>query len=197
MYQPILFYGHNEFARTMLNGFTLSGIYNLHTGFPWTPMSNVSNDAYYIGSGIKSFRPTSYNEQAGHNYSNASFSQLNGPNSNFAQGGSAYFTPAVAVSTAFPNPPTYYPVPGIARNSFDGPKYQDLDATVGKNFGLPHVRGLGEQAGLEIRAQAFNLFNQTNLNIGSIQTDISQTNFGIIGSALGSRTVQMEARFSF
>ena len=46
-------------------------------------------------------------------------------------------------------------------------------------------------------ADAFNLFNQTNLNIGSIQTNINQTNFGSITSALGSRTVQMQARFSF
>jgi len=98
---------------------------------------------------------------------------------------------------SYPNPVVQFPVPGIARNSFTGPHYEDLDATVTKSFGLPHVRYLGEQAGIEIRADAFNLFNQTNLNIGSISNDISNQNFGIIGNALGARTVQLQARFSF
>jgi hypothetical protein len=53
---------------------------------------------------------------------------------------------------------------------------------------------------------AFNLFNKLNLNgidnnLGTINTDGTvssvNTDFGVAGGALGSRTVQLQARFSF
>ncbi len=53
---------------------------------------------------------------------------------------------------------------------------------------------------MEIRADAFNLFNQTNLNVSQIVSNINAPNFGIIqgnAAALGSRTVQLQAKLSF
>ncbi len=206
IYEPKLFNGHSEAVRTLLNGFVISGIYNLHSGFPWTPVDQSGTEAYYAGSGYNTLRPAAYNGAAKRDTSNAAFSAPSGPSPNFVGGGLNYFTRPTFSQVAFPNTITYYPTPGIARNSFNGPKYQDVDATVSKNFGLPHVRGLGEQAGLEIRAQAFNLFNQTNLNVANVSNNIENPNFGTIvvnynnngqQAALGSRTVQLEARFSF
>ena len=202
IYSPKLYAGGHQILGTLLNGFNLSGIYNLHSGFPWTPVSNSGTQAYYTGSGYGTLRPTSYTGTAGRDTSNAAFIAASGPNPNFASSNTAhpalaYFTAPVYTSVSYPNPVVQYPTPGIARNSFNGPKYQDVDATVTKNFGLPHVPFFQENAGLEIRADAFNLFNQTNLNVGSISNDIGNQNFGIIGSALGSRTVQLQARFSF
>ncbi len=202
VYQPLIYRGDHQILRTMLNGFSVSGIYNLHSGFPWTPISNSGTQAYYNGSGYGTLRPASYSGTAGRDTSNSAFIAASGPSRNFnssntAHPALAYFTPPVYTSVSYPNPVVQFPVPGIARNSFTGPHYEDLDATVTKSFGLPHVRYLGEQAGIEIRADAFNLFNQTNLNIGSISNDISNQNFGIIGNALGARTVQLQARFSF
>ena len=37
-----------------------------------------------------------------------------------------------------------------------------------KSFGLPKMRVLGDNAKFEIRVDAFNLFNNTNLNPGSV-----------------------------
>ncbi len=202
-YSPVIYRGDRQILRTMLNGFNLSGIYNLHSGFPWTPVANFPN-VYYVGSGYGTLRPSSYTGTAGRDTSNAAFIAASGPSRNFNSGlgkpALAYFTVPINTPVVYPNPIVQYPVPGIARNSFTGPKYQDLDATVTKNFGLPRVGFLGEHAGLEIRADAFNLFNETNLNVSNISNNISDTNFGIISgnyAALGSRTVQLQARFSF
>ena len=88
-------------------------------------------------------------------------------------------------------------MPGVSRNSFDGPGYQDVDATVTKSFGFPRLRVLGEGANLEVRADAFNLFNQTNLNPGSMVTNYLLPNFGQAQSGLAARTVNLQARFNF
>ncbi len=204
VYQPKLFYGHNELARVLLNGFSFSGIYNLHTGFPWTPTVNYTQSAYYTQAGFSTLRPTAYLGGAGKNYANSAFISSGAPSSNFAAGGTGYFNQysnaqVSGSSVAFPAPINFYPVPGIARNSFTGPHYEDLDATVTKNFGIPN-RFTGERSGVEIRADAFNLFNQTNLNVSQIVSNINAPNFGIIqgnSAALGSRTVQLQAKLSF
>jgi hypothetical protein len=54
---------------------------------------------------------------------------------------------------------------------------------------------------------AFNLFNKTNISATSIDTTVGSVNpdgtsspnsdFGVAGAGLGSRTVQLQARFSF
>ncbi len=89
----------------------------------------------------------------------------------------------------------------------NGPGYNDVDASLAKAFGLPRIPGLGENAKFEIRADIYNLFNKTNINpqsingnLGSVAPDGTVTpnsNFGVAGSALGSRTIQLQARFSF
>ena len=123
------------------------------------------------------------------------FTNLNFPNAGANQ---TYFTlPAAPVAGANGFATGLPTTPGVSRNSFDGPGYLDVDATVSKNFGLPHVKGLGESAGLQIRADAFNLFNNVNLNASSINTNILQSTFGQASSALSGRTVNLQARFNF
>ena len=85
----------------------------------------------------------------------------------------------------------------MARNSFNGPNYRDLDATLTKDFGLPNNRVLGENAALELRVDGFNVFNTVNLNSGSIDTNIQDSTIGQARSALSGRIVDMQARFSF
>ena len=87
------------------------------------------------------------------------------------------------------------PPPGIGRNSFRGPRYFGVDATLSKSFGFPEMRVLGAGAKLEIRANFFNVFNK--LNLSNPQVDINNPNFGTAQDALGGRTIEMQARFSF
>ena len=125
---------------------------------------------------------------------------------------------------AVPNPATSYFAPpdltgggvppplGVARNSFRGPRYSSIDATLGKAFGLPRLPVLGENAKLDFRANFYNLFNQLNLTplgsqaIGTIvvntlthtQTVTSPNGtFGAATSALAGRIIEGQVRFSF
>ena len=76
-----------------------------------------------------------------------------------------------------------------------GPNYPDLDLAPTKAFGLPTMKFLGEGARIEIRANAFNLFN--NLNLANIDANIPDSNFGRAQNALGSRTIEGEFHFKF
>jgi hypothetical protein len=91
----------------------------------------------------------------------------------------------------------FIPPPGIGRNSFPGPGYRDVDLTISKAFGLPKMRVLGENAKLEFKANMLNVFNLLNINPSSISTNIQSSNLGQASSALGSRTVDIQARFNF
>ena len=129
--------------------------------------------------------------------------------------GAAYFTPPTVVpGTLFAclfqntnpacgpgpvnNPQPFGPLPsapGIQRNSYRGPGYFDVDATLSKSFGLPPMKVLGENAKLEFRANFYNLFNK--LNLWNPQPDILSNHLGEAQSALGSRVIEMQARFNF
>jgi hypothetical protein len=56
---------------------------------------------------------------------------------------------------------------------------------------------LGENARFELRMDAFNVFNNLNLNNNSISNNIANSNFGTISSALAARVLSIGARFSF
>jgi hypothetical protein len=84
------------------------------------------------------------------------------------------------------------------------PGYKDVDLTLSKAFGLPTAPVLGENAKIEIRLDAWNVFNNLNLNPNNIQNNIgnpgagnSNPLFGTITGALAARVVAIGARFSF
>lgn len=209
LWQPHLWHG-NRLIGQALNGWSVSGIYNLHTGFPFSSVYNVSGgNLFYAASGYSSLRPTSYNGQGGTNRSNEAF-EAGRPNRNFASAGNnqPYFgLPSSGIGSVVTGvnagglvtTPVYTlpQLPGVSRNAFTGPGYQDLDATVTKAFGLHPGRIVGEHASIEVRADAFNLFNNTNLDNGSIDTNIQSPTFSQASRGLAGRTVNLQARFSF
>lgn len=91
----------------------------------------------------------------------------------------------------------------MARNSFRGPGYFDIDATLSKSFGIPKMKLIGENGRIEFRANFYNLFNRLNLNgngqqySGGIQAEITNSHFGESQSSLGARIIELQARFSF
>ena len=201
LWQPV-FFRNNSLLHTVVDGFSFSGIYNIHTGFPFTAVYNVNGGNLYYGSSpYNNLRPAAFLGGSHQVTSNKAYEQ-GLPNLNFPTAptttASPYFLNPVApvapgggVAAGLPT------LPGVARNSFNGPGYQDVDATVTKNFALPHVKGLSEAPGLEFRADAFNLFNQTNLTPGSVNTNYLQSTFGQASSGLAGRIVNLQARFSF
>ena len=200
VWQPVFFHGSHSWVEKVAGGWSLSGIFNLHTGFPWMPTVSTGGNLYYPNSGYTTLRPAAYLGGAGHSASNDAFKSGpgvgNGVNQNFplaaAQSGTAYYAqPAFTVGSGIPQ------LPGVGRNSLEGPGFRSLDGTLTKAFGLPKMRILGENAQIEIRADAFNFLNNLNFNPSSIANNISATNFGQAQSALSGRIVNLQARFSF
>ena len=215
MWSPTIFRGNNSWLEKVAGGWTIAGILNTHSGFPWTPVINTSSGAngtcnvVYQNSGNTNggncnLRPQTYAGGAGSDYNNATFMK---PNGNFPQGALSYFTvPTVVQGSPFPGVGPIPPPPGVGRNSFRGPRYFDIDMTLGKSFGLPTTRVLGENAKVEFRANFFNLFNHLNLlpfQSASPSTTVSydgtssNPQFGEAQSALGARVIELQARFSF
>jgi hypothetical protein len=205
LWQPVFFHGSHSWLEKVVGGWSVSGILNIHTGFPWTPVFNVpGGQLYFQGGGYSQLRPAAYLGGAGHDTSNGAFKSGpgvgNGQNRNFPQAGpnQPYFLkPTFTLAGAFPTTSPVPQSPGVARNSLTGPGYRDLDGTLVKAFGLPRIPVLGENAQFEFRADAYNLFNNLNFDPTSVTNDITLGNFGQAQRALGSRTVSLQARFSF
>ncbi|MBI3475722.1 MAG: carboxypeptidase regulatory-like domain-containing protein [Acidobacteria bacterium] len=220
VWSPTIFKGQNNLLEKVVGGWSISGILNAHTGFPWTPFYN-SND---LTGGFDPVFFLDPNGFGGGSSSSAGSGQVlpgssvGGFNPNYRDDkahaglGSQFFTPPAIVpgvlfDCLFANPdPVRCPdgqlapgpipgAPGVRRNAFTGPGYFDIDATLSKSFGLPKLPILGENAKLEIRASFFNLFNKVNLT--SVQTNVLDDHFGEAQNALGSRVIEMQARFNF
>jgi len=216
IWSPTIFRGANKTVEKIADGFTLSGILNWHSGYPWNPNDpNMGYNAIYQGSGSAYggggvLRP---------GYSLGGFSSGNFKTENYPNGALSIFpenspttgapcyipgpylnaygqpagTPSITAGTAAPGPIPC--APGIGRNSFRGPRYFDLDATIGKTFGLPSMKVLGENAKLVFNANFYNLFNTANLT--NVDPNVNDSTFGMALNSLGSRTVDFQLRFSF
>ena len=212
MWQPVFFHGSNSWIEKVAGGWSLSGIFNWHSGFPWSPVVSVVGGSLYCGTcGYGQLFPAQYLGGAGTSTSNDAFKT----GSNYSNGSLSYFTfPTYTPynGTAFGNA---NPQVGLHRNFLTGPGYRDVDITLAKAFGIPSNKVLGENAKLEFRMDAFNLFNITNLDGTSISNNIgcqtgpgctptdptapgiSNTSFGVAQRVLGARVITLSARFSF
>jgi hypothetical protein len=197
VWQPVFFHGSNSWLEKVAGGWSLSGIFNIHSGFPWSPMVNVVGGNLYCGQcGYNSLFPGAYLGGAGNSTSNNSFETV--ANSNFPKGGAAYFS--TPTYTAFMGSTSGTALPQsahVGRNSLNLPGYKGVDLTLSKAFGLPKAPVLGESAKIELRVDAYNLFNNLNLDPNQISNNIGSSNFGTITGALAARVVTLGVRFSF
>lgn len=195
LWQPVFFHGRNAWLERIAGGWSISGILNVHSGFPWTPVVSVQGGSLYCGNcGATTLYPASYLGGAGTSTSNHAYAT----GANFPKGGLAYFTAPTYTAYTGSNYGTAVPqVPGVSRNSWVGPGYKNVDMTLAKAFGIPGNRILGENAKVEFRLDAYNVFNNENLSPFSISNNIANSNFGTYTSALGARAVTLGARFSF
>src|SRR3984885_4974041 len=219
LYQPVFFHGSHAWLEKVAGGWSISGIFNLHTGFPWYPVASVKGGSLYCSScNYNQLLPGAYLGGAGHSTSNSAYKSGplvgSGVNKNFplaATEGNAFSffsNPAYTVAGQFPDTGGPVPqAPGVGRNSLTGPGYRDVDGTLAKSFGLPNIKGIGENAKMELRVDAYNLFNNLNFSPGGLEgngvtnggisDNIGASNFGQETRALAARVVTMQARFSF
>jgi hypothetical protein len=173
-----------DFAGKAFGGWQINGILTAHTGFPWTPHTGQCVRAPGSQDFICPSRPPHYFGGALDDTDNEAFIR---PGGNFPGGGLKFFDP---------NNPQGTLLPGIGRNSFRGPRYFAVDATLGKRFGLPSA--LGEGTFLEVKANFFNLFNTLNLvPFGFFSPNNDSADFGRASGALAGRVVEFQARFNF
>jgi hypothetical protein len=91
-------------------------------------------------------------------------------------------------TSAFANPAPFT-FGNSPRSVLRGPRLVTTDVTIEKSIGL-----VGRTS-LEVRAEAYNLFNHANFNIPGFT--LGAADFGVISSARPARTVQLGARLRF
>lgn len=191
--------GHG-FIDKVFGGWTISGIINGHSGFPWSPQYCPGGTIEYPNSGIGCLFPAGYAGGATNRAGNNVFETPFGNFPKNANGNENYFTTysAAQLAAGIPPPPT-----NLHRNMFRGPRYFGNDAQLAKAFGLPKLPILGENAKLDLQANFYNLINKENLqNIGnfsmqdSIET-IGGPQFGVSQAGLAGRIIELQARFNF
>ena len=212
LYELPFFKGRHDWLYTAAGGWKLDMILTLNSGFPWTPVfdgSTAPGSPFPCQSegfdSVCTLRPAAYLGGAGSNFSTSTFQKTNG---NFTGGGLKFFTPPTASSSGLP------PIPLVGRNSFRGPRYTGIDMSFGKRFTLPKMRVFGENAGFEVKANAFNIFNKLNLTPFGFDTDSTKINinngnctpfpacatnpkFGQATGALAARVFEFIGRFTF
>lgn len=186
------FFKEPDLKGKLLGGWQISAIATSNTGFPWTPKifgclaGATSNSNFFCDP-----RPTSYDGTQPDSNSNDNFLR---PGGIFGVPGTSIFGTSFDGSDPFANPPA------IGRNVFRGPKYFALDMTVAKQFGLPSIGVLGENAKIDVRFNFFNILNTLNLapfNSNSDPTRVQLTQFGTATNALSGRVGEFQIRFSF
>ena len=204
MWQPTFFHGSNGWLEKIAGGWSLSGIWNWHSGFPYSPFLSTTTpgNLYCAQCGYTQLLPAAYLGGAGQSTSNKAFEQTPPPghSANFPNGGATYFsTPTYTTYNCTPacSGTSLPQSPGVARNSLTLPGYKDVDLSLSKGFGLPKMPVLGENARFELRMDAYNVFNNLNLNPNNISNNIGNSNFGTISAALAARVLQLGVRFSF
>jgi outer membrane receptor protein involved in Fe transport len=195
-----------SWAAKLLGGWQLNGIWTYHTGFPWTPkvgpaIRSISGD--FFGP----IRPIAYFGTEPRSNSNDNFltggifpnNIIPGANCDVAPGCSRYFL--TSVNRDATNTPTHQiNPPGVGRNVFRGPKYQSLDLSIVKRFRLDGLLWMREGAGLDLRANFFNIFNQLNFDnfqFGDDSTRADRAQFGVPQRTLAGRTAELQIRFNF
>ena len=93
--------------------------------------------------------------------------------------------------TALSIPETSSPFGNAERNTVRGPNQWTVDLALQKRFRVP----VGSATNLEVRAEAFNLFNRTNFNPPN--GNVSSNAFGSITSTADPRQVQLGVRLTF
>jgi hypothetical protein len=168
-------------AKTLAAGWSVSGIFNVQSGAPFTVYDCVNGiticTRVLLPNGFNSFKTGNGVAQAAAN----SFNVLN------LTGLSSVDLSATCASFCENGP---FPDNMSARNAFRGPGSWNLDMALSKTFAFT------ERYKLVLRADANNVFNHANFAVYGGETDIFSTDF-INAGKFGRRQIAVGARFVF
>ncbi len=176
------FHNGQGLVGAVISGWQVNGVYQYHTGFPWTPVTGQPTVAVVQSAAtIAPTRPLAYFGGAHNSCSNGAY--ING--TNFPGGGTKYF------KIGQPGPP------GIGRNSWNGPCYMDTDLSAAKDQPF-HIAG--HEASVRFQANFYNAFNKTNLqpiSFGTQNATVENSLFGLSPAADAGRVVDFFVRVQF
>ncbi|MGD1071568.1 MAG: carboxypeptidase regulatory-like domain-containing protein [Bryobacteraceae bacterium] len=166
------YFGHNR----LTEGWSLSGTTRLSTGFPVT-LSDVSDNSLLgtLGNGVN-------NQLLDTPEISSGALQLNTNPRN----GQPVFNTGLFTEEAKGQ------LGNSARRFFHGPGIENFDVQISKNVRITEFKSL------EIRAEAFNVFNHAQFfGPASVDGVVEDSNFGRVVSSDAPRLVQVAARFHF
>ncbi len=146
-------------VNTLVNGWQINGIYTFHTGFPFTPVTFALHGIPTVPNAatIGPVRPLAYFGGVHTSCSNSPYitgSDVANRGASGTAGGTNSFN--ITPPTGGAGTP-----PGIGRNSFRGPCYQDADLGAAKQFAFSAFGHEGYL--LRLQANFYNAFNKLNL----------------------------------
>jgi hypothetical protein len=182
VYELPWFQKRHDFVGHVLGGWEVSGIVTYQTGLPFTITQSAFDPA-----GIGFLNPSSPAGGRAYLTGNPNAGGAQTQQQWFNTGAFAFYDQATGTFVA----PTSYPaVPGNAgRGIVNGPPTFRTDLTLMKKFRFT------ESMRLQLRGEAFNLFNQTRF--GQPGNQIGTPNFGRITTSDDGRIVQLAAKYSF
>jgi hypothetical protein len=165
------------FTGHLLGGWQMSGIVAYRTGIPFTPTTSSFDPAGlgFVPALVAGGRPN----------------VLCDPNANAPHTIQQYFnTACFQLNPAVTTSGVANVIGNGGRGIIDGPPTTRFDFTMSKNIRI------GETMQVQLRAEAFNVFNHTNFQtFGS--TNVTSSLFGTISVVRDPRTIQLGAKFTF
>ena len=177
------FLAGNRYADLALGGWEVSAITSYNTGTPFTP--SIGN--FPVGFTTRPYTGPASRPDIG---SGDPFSGVSGGRNAFVHG--LYNVTGDPTSGIYPawGVPAANTFGNIPINSLFGPRFINEDMSLSRNFALR------EGVRLQVRAEAFNAFNHTNL--GGPNTNLTDPNVGKITGLNGQmRRLQFGARVDF
>ncbi len=160
----------------VLGGWQLNGAITLRSAFPWTPYCHTSSTPKgcdFNRDGVSNDRPDPLP------FGNTLPST---ERTVFEPDHSTNLTPFAKV---FAKPDRPLPYNGLmARNTFRGPKFREFDFSLFKNIKVT------ERVNFQFRAEAFNIFNRTNLQMPSATFGKAASRFGLSTATFFPREIQ-------
>jgi hypothetical protein len=171
VWQLHYYHGDRFLARGIANGWTISPIIDIHSGLPFTVLNGkdanlTGNSATERAELVPGQNPVLSNRTAAEWFNIAAFSQ----------------NPANLVNGMAVNG-------NSGRNMLRGPTFKDADLAISRDFVFK------EHLDLQLRADAYNVFNLVSLNTPG--ATVGTSTFGVITSASAMRQLQLGLRFTF
>ncbi len=181
---------NNAIVRTALDGWHVSGITTLQSGFPVLITDSGSYRSLTCDS--RSYyacwdAPNYLTSPATYNARNSTLVNTAKTPTNTAALNYYYFNPNAFGLEAIGT------LGNEGRDNFRGPGINNTDLDLAKRIYLDKE----DHRSIELRLEGYNVFNHTQFSTTGVTGSINNTNFGRILSAASARTIQLGAKFYF